>query len=104
MLDREPYRYQKFMSDIAGQDISAHHGEVEKLIATVRDWLSTASGGKLLPGGAAIAARFAAFSAELPDTAAKFRLAVDELTFKNYANFASEWLRDQLAAAGDPLA
>ncbi len=41
-----------------------------KAIATVRDWLSTASGGKPLPGGARIAGRFAQFTGELPAIAA----------------------------------
>lgn len=28
ILDRDPYRYQVFCSDIAGQDIRAHHNDV----------------------------------------------------------------------------
>lgn len=31
VLDREPYRYQKFISDIAGQDIAAHGGAVDRV-------------------------------------------------------------------------
>jgi len=104
VLDREPYRYQKFISDIAGQDVSSHDGQIAKVIATVRDWLSTATGGKPLPGGGKIAERFALFSAELPTIARAFHLSEGELTFKNYANFASEWLRTRLLTAGDPLA
>jgi hypothetical protein len=41
ILDREPYRYQQFMSDISGQDISAHGGDPAALITKVRDWLNT---------------------------------------------------------------
>ncbi|MBV9736450.1 MAG: hypothetical protein JO209_11140 [Acidisphaera sp.] len=100
VLDREPYRYQKFISDIAGQDVSSHDGKTGKLIGIVRDWLSTVTGGKLLPGGARIAARFSQFTAELPAIAEAFHLKQDELTFSNYANFASEWLR---VTAGDSL-
>ena len=104
VLDREPYRYQKFISDIAGQDISAHNCDVTTLIATMRNWLSTASASAPMPGGMAITTRFNAFTASLPDTAAKFQLGVGELTFKNYAHFALEWLREQLASSRDPLA
>jgi len=103
VLDREPYRYQKFISDIAGQDVSSHGGEVTKLIATVRDWLTTATGGKPLPGGAAIAARFEAFSAALPGITADLKVTVAELTFTNYGFLVTEWLRQDLASAG-PLA
>lgn len=104
VLDREPYRYQKFISDIAGQDIKSHDGAVAIAIAKVRDWLSDVSGGKPLPGGVKIAQRFSQFSAELPAIAGAFHLKESELTFKNYANFASEWLRTRLLTAGDPLA
>lgn len=103
VLDREPYRYQKFISDIAGQDISCHSGDLKTLIGTVRDWLSTATGGTPMPGGAKIAERFSQFSAELPAIAASFHLEVDELTFKNFANFASAWLQTNLLGSGDPL-
>jgi hypothetical protein len=55
VLDIERYRYQKFVSDIAGQDISAHDATAAILIARIRDWLRAASGVRKLPGGAAIA-------------------------------------------------
>lgn len=104
VLDREPYRYQKFISDIAGQDISSHGDDLATVIRTVRDWLSTSSGGKPLPGGAKIAERFEQFRAELPKIAAAVHLRDDELTFKNYAYFVSEWLQNNLLGVGDPLA
>jgi hypothetical protein len=104
ILDREPYRYQRFISDIAGQDIAAHDGDVGRLIGRVRDWLGTAAGGTPLPGGKAIAERFAAFTVDLPGLAAVLRLTVEELTFGNYVTMASEWLRRDLAELGDPLA
>jgi len=104
VLDREPYRYQKFISDIAGQDIASHDGKVEKLIGTVRDWLSAAAGNIPLPGGAKIAERFSRFSAELPLIAGVFHLQEKELTFVDYANLASSWLRVNLLASTDPIA
>ena len=70
----------------------------------MRDWLGTAAGGTPLPGGKAIAGRFAAFTADLPGLAAALRLTVEELTFGNYVTMASEWLRRDLAELGDPLA
>ena len=32
ILDKEPYRYQQFISDIAGQDIQAHNNDVETIV------------------------------------------------------------------------
>jgi hypothetical protein len=104
VLDREPYRYQKFISDIAGQDISAHDGAPGKVIGIVRDWLSTAAGGRPLPGGAAIGGRFATFNTDLPAIAEAFDLKVEELTFSNYVNIASDWLKRDLVTEQDPFA
>src|SRR6266581_591465 len=36
ILDSKPYRYQQFISDIAGQDIQVHHNGVQGAIAVVR--------------------------------------------------------------------
>jgi hypothetical protein len=40
LLDRERYRFQKFISDIAGQDIAAHGDDPERAIKAMRTWLS----------------------------------------------------------------
>lgn len=40
ILDKERYRYQKFLSDIAGRDPRSHDGDVRKACRAVRDWLS----------------------------------------------------------------
>src|ERR1044072_5652588 len=39
ILDREPYRYQVFCSDIAGQDVRAHSNRVDAAIPPVRKWI-----------------------------------------------------------------
>ncbi len=39
ILDRAPYRYQRFISDISGQDIRSHENSPRKAIRRVRDWL-----------------------------------------------------------------
>jgi cytidylate kinase len=66
----------------------------------VRDWLSTVSGGEPLPGGGAIAGRFAAFREDLPSICAKLHLRVEELTFANYAYMVPALLTEQ--ATGPP--
>ena len=43
ILDKEQYRYQQFISDIAGQDIQAHHNNPEEMVTVVRNWLRNAS-------------------------------------------------------------
>ena len=39
VMDVEQYRYQRFISDIAGQDIYAHGRYEKRVINTVRNWL-----------------------------------------------------------------
>ena len=91
-MDKEQYRYQKFISDIAGQDIRSHDGNVALLIRHVRDWLNAASS-TTIPGGKQIYARYAQFSADLPEMCEKFKISPDELNFTDYSVFASEWIR-----------
>ena len=39
ILDKNRYRFQKFISDIAGQDIHEHKGIPKNAVAEVRGWL-----------------------------------------------------------------
>lgn len=93
ILDVERYRYQKFISDIAGQDIAAHSGDGETAIRIVRNWLSSATPKSIrIPGGKAMGSRCRAFREELPSLCVNVHLSVDELTFKDYLAQVEEWL------------
>jgi len=93
ILDIERYRYQKFISDIAGQDIAAHGGRVSDAIRHVRDWLSDSAGKTArLPGGALLASRYEAFARQLPATCTELGLTGDLLTFNDYVLQVEEWL------------
>jgi hypothetical protein len=94
VLDVERYRFQRFLSDIAGQDIAPHGGEPERAIAAVRDWLSNATPKSIrIPGGTAIAHRYELFRMELPAMCEGLQLRVDELTFNDYVLQVEEWLK-----------
>ena len=94
ILDTEKYRYQKFISDIAGQDIAAHAGEPAEAIKAVRNCLSGATAKSVkIPGGAAIAKRYELFRAELPLMCKKLHLKGDDLTFLDYVVQVEEWLK-----------
>jgi hypothetical protein len=100
VLDREQYRYQEFISDIAGQDIAAHGNEPRRAIRAVRDWLATVRTGPPHPPGAAdIEGRHGTFERELPTLCAATRRRSEELTFVEYADIVSTWLRREIAAA-----
>ena len=94
ILDVERYRYQKFISDIAGQDIAAHDGNAEEAIKAVRNRLSAATSKSVkIPSGSVIARRYAMFRSELPATCERLQLNVDELTFADYVLQVEEWLK-----------
>ncbi|HEX4199056.1 MAG TPA: hypothetical protein VHZ26_16590 [Caulobacteraceae bacterium] len=92
ILDREPFRYQAFLSDIAGQDIHAHNGDVGLLIERVATWLRDEVQDPNVPGGRAIAAEFARFSSDVPAVCAAKRLDPDEITFKDFRAIAAAWI------------
>lgn len=97
VLDSQEFRYQKFLSDIAGQDIKAHRNDPRTVVKVVRNWLRSASGGAHLPGGGAIWKDYLEFQRELPTFRTKLRLSHDDLTFLDYTNVVATWLRDRAA-------
>jgi hypothetical protein len=95
VLDRERYRFQKFISDIAGQDIRSHNLEPRRAISAVRDWLGTNSG-NVLPVGLEIFRQYRRFMKELPALCRKVQIRQSELTFADFLNFSTEWLKREL--------
>lgn len=95
IVDRELHRYQAFLSDIAGQDIRSHGGVPTELITVVRNWLSTATKRKTIPGAAIIRQHYAAFIAQLPEVCAGLQLSPVDLLFNEFALLASAWLKQR---------
>jgi hypothetical protein len=92
IFDTEQYRYQRFISDIAGQDIHAHDRNADVLIGKLAAWLRDQSGDPRIPGGQAITLNYRSFLTDLPAACAKRQLSVDELTFQDYNSFVSSYL------------
>jgi hypothetical protein len=90
ILDTEPYRYQKFISDIAGQDIRPHYGKPENALILTRNWLATVSKRKL-PEPAQMARLHEEFTGELPDILEKLSLKQGDVQFVEYVKVAMEW-------------
>lgn len=93
ILDEEQYRYQKVLSDIAGQDIRAHGGSPDRAITVVREWLRNASGRTTIPGPNHIKARFRNFGKILPEYAKRLGLERYDIQFTDYMLLSQEWLR-----------
>lgn len=97
VLDCDKYRYQAFISDIAGQDIAAHGDDPAQAIRAVREWLGASRTGIARPpGGAAISRRYTRFMTDLPAICTRAALESDELTFVDFADMASTWLTREL--------
>ncbi len=103
ILDRENYRYQKFISDISGQDIRSHGDQPRAAIVMVRNWLRNAQPSTNMPGGALIGNRYDVFRDELPSLCSTLRLSVDELTFTDYTWVVSVWLERNPLSLGEEM-
>jgi hypothetical protein len=92
ILDSEKYRYQRFLSDIAGQDIQAHENDPQGVIRVIRNWLRSYSQTSI-PSGSIIWGRYQVFQTELPLLCEESKLDIKELIFNDYALLVSKWLK-----------
>ena len=92
ILDSAPYRYQQFLSDIAGQDIASHNGEAQIAVERVRKWLASTSKRLDIPSSARIWARFNQFEAELPAICSELLKDADELSFLERLDILTQWV------------
>ncbi len=92
ILDSEPYRYQKFISDIAGQDIRSHNDDAKTALKATRDWLATVSE-RRLPGSIETEKLYADFREDLPSILTNLSLRHGEVQFVEYVKIAMEWLK-----------
>jgi hypothetical protein len=91
IFESKPHSYDRFISDIKGQDIAAHRNNPELMVRKIRDWLAANSGGRALPGGAALWRDHLRFLRWLPSKCRSERLKVRDLTFLDYWQLVDEW-------------
>jgi hypothetical protein len=94
ILDREQYRYQRFISDIAGQDIRAHGGDPARAIEAVATWLRIQSRSTTVPGGRRIAEEFTIFREDLPGILGARALHPEEMTFGDFVAIVTAWITE----------
>jgi hypothetical protein len=93
IFDSEQYRFQKYLSDIGGQDIHRHGNDPKTAVQRVRDWLRAETSVSTLPGGSAIYDRYLEFRRDLPSLCDDLRLDQDALTFTDLSDTILAWLR-----------
>lgn len=91
ILDTEQFRYQRFISDIAGMDIKAHDGIAENALPVVRNWLASVSRRKL-PSGAQLLRLFGQFRNDLVATAALLELETATMAYVDFEQILINWL------------
>ena len=91
VLDVEQYRYQQFMSDLAGMDIHAHGGEPRRAITEARDWLTNVSRRKL-PSGATLLRLYDRFIEELPPLCDALGFDPEAVPYVDYEQMVVGWL------------
>jgi hypothetical protein len=92
IFDRERYRFQKYLSDIAGQDIKAHGNKPESLINSVRNWLRDTQPSRPMPSGGVLISRYRQFRKQLPIWCREQKLQQRDLQFNDYAFLIWRWL------------
>jgi len=93
IFDSEQYRFQKFVSDLGGQDIHQHGNSAKTAVTRVRNWLRTESGMSGISGGPAIFSRYEAFRADLPQICAELKLDLGDLAFADFSYTIARWLQ-----------
>lgn len=93
ILERKKYDYQKYCSDIAGQDIAAHGGKTQLVIAAVRNLLARTLRNMIIPGATKVHQRYLRFRSELPKLRRALNLTANEVGFIEYTTLVSGWLQ-----------
>lgn len=93
ILDRDRYRYQKFISDLSGIDPKAHNNKPETAIIKVRDWLNDVTNVDFnIQSGSIIAKKYDEFRKDLPGLVTDVGLKMKDLTYRDYCYVVQEWL------------
>lgn len=90
ILDVEKFRYQRFISDLAGMDIHEHGGIADRALRQCRDWLANVSR-RRLPGAELISNSYERFREDLPALAAPFGFH-DDIPYVDYEHLVTAWL------------
>ncbi|MFV5217924.1 hypothetical protein ACJ42X_008690 [Klebsiella pneumoniae] len=99
IVDNEKYRYQKYISDISGQDIMSHDNSPEKFIKIIRDCLSSYRIVQRIPSAAIIIEDYRRFLGIKPALCAQLQLVEHELTFNDKTSIIECYIEFYAAAS-----
>lgn len=94
VLDTEPYRYHRYISDIGGQDIRAHSGDPFSVVRHVRNFLLSHSPPSVfLPGPEKVVASYRQFRDGFSASCAVLHLDSGDLAFGDLTRLIIGYLR-----------
>ncbi len=91
VLDVEPYRYQRFISDINGMDIRGHGGSPDQAIVAVRNWLVSGSRRRIAAGPLIVNA-YARFLIDFPGNATSAGFDPANVPYVDFEFMVTDWL------------
>lgn len=91
ILDIEQFRYQRFMSDLAGADIRSHDNDKFRAVAITRDWLANVSR-RDLPSANIIEGFFRRFLDQLPEVARQLDFDRNQIPYVDFEKIVVAWL------------
>ncbi len=98
VMDVEQHRFAKFISDIAGMDITPHNDNPRTMAGCVRDWLVTVTRRKSIPSPAQLLASYDLFMASLPGIADVAGLDAAKLLYPDYERLVLAWVKSERIA------
>ena len=94
------FSYQNYLSDLSGVDVKAHNNNAASILRNIRNWLSTSSRRKTIPGYNTIIKDFESFQTQLPAILTRLSLERDDLPFNDLCVIIEEYLKSLLDKDG----
>lgn len=91
--DKEKYRYQKFISDLAGMDVKSHNNDNIKIISNIHAVLTTNTRRTTIPTKKRVLKSFEQFTKALPSLTHHDGLDHADLLFAEMENLVIAWVR-----------
>ncbi len=103
ILERERFSYQKFVSDLAGQDTKAHGNDERQLMLHIRNWLRTETGDPSILTGESLVIAFNGIFKPYVEKIGAGALLQGEGCFADYLDLVTDWWETPLLGSVNPV-
>jgi len=97
IFEQVKFTYQQYISDLNGIDTKAQGNNTDVAISQIRNWLSTTSTRRTIPGYNLIKQQYDEFIKNLPAIANLAGVDVDDIPFNDYCQIVEEAIRKSIA-------